>query len=137
MTIKLVHTENAPAEQAERTRILVMGQAARALAAALLRLRSTAEICAAANGAEALEYLRTGKFDHVLVDNRQDGALALTIPSLARVNTIGKLTVLAGPESAETIMGIPGVNAVSMINNDHIAVIIARNPFTNKPVTGG
>ena len=33
MTIKLVHTENAPVEKAERTRILVMGQAARGLAA--------------------------------------------------------------------------------------------------------
>jgi len=112
MTIKLVHTENAPVEQAERTRILVMGQAARGLASALLRLRGTADICAADTGAEALEFLRSGEFDHVLVDNREDGAMALTIPALARVKTIGKLTVLAGPQSAETILAVPGVDDV-------------------------
>ena len=125
MTIKLVHTEGAPANKTERTKILVMGQAARGLAAALLRLRSTAEICAADTGAEALEFLRTTSFDHVLVDNRDDGALALTIPALARVNTIGKLTVLAGPESAQTILGIPGVDDV--IQQPYNPVEIAKS----------
>ena len=64
-------------------------------------------------------------FDHVLVDNRDDGALALTIPALARVNTIGKLTVLAGPESAQTILGIPGVDDV--IQQPYKPVEIAKS----------
>ncbi|MDJ0612420.1 MAG: hypothetical protein QNJ29_02005 [Rhizobiaceae bacterium] len=125
MTIKLVHTENTPVETSERARILVMGQAARGLAAALLRLRSTAEICAADTGAEALEFLRSGEFDHVLVDNREDGALALTIPALARVKSIGKLTVLAGPQSAETILAIPGVDDV--IQSPYNPIEIAKS----------
>ncbi|MEO0329129.1 MAG: hypothetical protein AAF217_11105 [Pseudomonadota bacterium] len=112
MTISLVHTENAPIETVQLKRILVIGKAARGIANTLTRSTQSAEVFAAGNGQEALKFLQSGPFDHVLVDNRDDGTLALTIPALARVKTIGKLTILAGPQSADTISAIPGVETV-------------------------
>lgn len=112
MTLNVVHTDNAPVEKAELARILVMGPAARAIAGALLRLESRTEICSADTPAEAVELLKSGNFDHVLIDNRADGSMALTIPRLAALQNVGRLTVLAGPKSRDTIAAVPGVAQV-------------------------
>lgn len=125
MTIKLVHTDNAPVEKAHIARILVMGPAARAIAGALLRLESRAEICAADTAADAVEFLNSGEFDHLLVDNRADGAMALTIPRLAAMESVGRLTVLAGPQSSDVIANVPGVAQV--ISAPYNPIDIARS----------
>lgn len=112
MTLNVVHTDNAPVERVEFARILVMGPAARAIAGALLRLESRTEICSADTPAEAVEFLKSGDFDHVLIDNRADGSMALTIPRLAALHNVGRLTVLAGPKSRDAIAAVPGVAQV-------------------------
>jgi hypothetical protein len=112
MTLNVVHTDNAPVTQTKRTRILVMGPAARGIAGALLRMQSSAEICAADSPAQAVDYLKTGDFDHLLIDNRADGAMSLSIPRLAQLDTVGKLTVLSGSKSKELIKSVVGVDQV-------------------------
>lgn len=96
----------------EPSLILVMGPQASAFAAALVRLRGNTEIHHAETAAEAIEQLSAHNFDHVLVDNRTDGALTLTIPRLAQLDSVQRITVLAGPNSAETIAAIPGIGQV-------------------------
>ncbi len=125
MTVKLVHTEHAPVETTSVARILVMGPAARAIAGALLRLESRAEICAADTAADAVNYLNNGEFDHLLIDNRADGAMALTIPRLAAMENIGRLTVLAGPQSSDVIANVPGVAQV--ISAPYNPITIAKS----------
>ncbi len=102
----------APQMNQAKSRILVMGPQARAFASALVRLNGNTDIFHAETAAEAIELLGNGQFDHVLIDNRTDGALTLTIPRLASMKSIGRLTVLAGPNSAETIAAIPGIGQV-------------------------
>jgi hypothetical protein len=98
--------------QTAKSRILVMGPQASAFVAALVRLKGNSEISHAETAAEAIEMLNNGHFDHVLIDNRTDGALTLTIPRLAMLKSIGRLTVLAGPNSSQTIAAIPGIGQV-------------------------
>jgi hypothetical protein len=116
MTNTLPHTGERPGtgalKGATASRILVMGPAARAIAGALVRMRGTAEIHHAETAAEAIELLSANRFDHVLVDNRADGALALTIPRLAGLETVDRITVLSGPVSAQAIAAIPKISAV-------------------------
>jgi len=112
MTSALLHTGEAPATELKPVPILVIGPAAHALAKALVRMESNTNIQSADTAAEALELLKTQAFEHVLIDNRNDGSLSLTIPALSRVKTIGKLSVMAGPQSQEAISAIPGVGAV-------------------------
>ena len=102
----------APQMNQAKSRILVMGPQARAFASALVRLNGNTDIFHAETAAEAVELLGNSRFDHVLIDNRTDGALTLTIPRLASMKSIGRLTVLAGPNSAETIAAIPGIGQV-------------------------
>lgn len=102
----------APKLEAAKSRILVMGPNARAFSSALVRLKGNTEIYHAESAAEAIDLLSNGEFDHVLIDNRTDGALTLTIPRLAMMNSIGRLTVLAGPNSCESIAAIPGIGQV-------------------------
>lgn len=127
MTINLAHTDKAPATQKQPARILVLGPAARGIAGALLRLESTAEIFAAETAANAIEYIKAGDFDHVLVDNRADGALSLSVPALANVKSIGKLIVLAGPQSSESIAAMPGVDHVISAPYNPIEIAGALN----------
>ena len=94
------------------SQILVMGPQASAFANALIRLKGHSEIFHAETAAEAIKLLGENEFDHVLVDNRTDGALTLTIPRLAQLKTIKHITVLAGVHSAETIAAIPGIGQV-------------------------
>ncbi len=112
MTLSMPHMGNGPALEIKPTPILVIGPAANALANALVRMKSNTEIHSADTAKEALDLLKTKEFDHVLIDNRNDGTLSLTIPALSRVETIGKLTVLAGPQSYDAISAIPGVGSV-------------------------
>ncbi|MGB7285525.1 MAG: hypothetical protein WBC71_01200 [Salaquimonas sp.] len=92
--------------------ILVMGPQASAFASALVRLDGNTEIYHAETAAEAIDLLSNNKFDHVLVDNRTDGTLTLTIPRLAQLDSVKCVTVLAGPKSAESISAIPGIGHV-------------------------
>lgn len=108
----LLHTGEAPAQERKRSRIMVMGPAAHGIAAALVRMQSNSEIHSANTAAEAIEILRTGDFDHLLIDNRADGAMSLTIPTLSRLDSIKNITVLAGPQSSEVISTLPGVASV-------------------------
>lgn len=116
MITALPHTGERPGEErrsaARVNRILVMGPSARAIAGALVRMKGAAEIHHAETAAEAVTLLRGCRFDKVLVDNRSDDALTLTIPRLAMLDNIGSLIVLAGPKSAESISAIPGVGMV-------------------------
>ncbi len=114
MTIELAHTEHAPVENnSTKSSILVLGPAARELAGALLRLEANAVICSAVNLADAIELLRTKKFDHVLVDNRADGpAITLAVPRIAAVESAGKLTVLAGKTSKEQFASLHCVDTL-------------------------
>ena len=108
----LLHTGEAPVQENLRSRIIVMGPAAHGIASALVRMQSNSEIHSANTAAEAIEILRTGDFDHLLIDNRADGALSLTIPALSRLDSIENITVLAGPQSSPSISALPGVAAV-------------------------
>jgi len=134
MTPTLLHTGEAPATELKPIPILVIGPAAHALANALMRMKSNTEIHSADNAQEAIELLKTKAFDHVLIDNRNDGALSLTIPALSRVETIDKLTVLAGPQSYDAISVIPGVgsvikapyNPVEIANSLNIDIVDSR-----------
>ncbi len=98
--------------QLKPSRILVMGPQANAIANALVRMKGNTEIHHAESAAEAIAILADGNFEHVLVDNRNDGALTLTIPRLAQLKSIGRITVLAGPNSAPSISAIPGIGQV-------------------------
>lgn len=134
MTISMLHTGGAPALETKPTPVLVIGPAAHALAKALIRMKGNADIHSADTAKEALELLKTQEFDHVLIDNRNDGTLSLTIPALSRVETIGKLTVLAGPKSYDAISAIPGVgsvisepyNPVEIANSLNIDIVDSR-----------
>lgn len=108
----LLHTGEAPVQENLRSRIMVMGPAAHGIAAALVRMQSNSEIHSANTAAEAIEILKTGDFDHLLIDNRADGAMSLTIPALSRLDSIENITVLAGPESSPSISALPGVSSV-------------------------
>jgi len=108
----LLHTGEAPVQENLRSRIMVMGPAAHGIAAALVRMQSNSEIHSANTAAEAIEILKTGDFDHLLIDNRADGAMSLTIPALSRLDSIENITVLAGPESSSSISALPGVASV-------------------------
>jgi len=108
----LLHTGEAPAQENLRSRIMVMGPAAHGIAAALVRMQSNSEIHSASTAAEAIDILKSGRFDHLLIDNRADGAMSLTIPALSRLDSIGNITVLAGPHSSSSISALPGVNSV-------------------------
>lgn len=110
----MLHTGEAPANDSLRKRIMVMGPAAHGIAAALVRMQSNSEIHSANTAAEAIEILKTGDFDHLLIDNRSDGAMSLTIPALSRLESIENITVLAGPQSGPSISALPGVaNVIS------------------------
>jgi len=108
----LLHTGEAPVEENLRSRIMVMGPAAHGIASALVRMQSNSEIHSASTAGEAVEILKSGRFDHLLIDNRADGAMSLTIPALSRLDSIGNITVLAGPQSSSSIAALPGVNSV-------------------------
>ncbi len=108
----LLHTGEAPVQENLRSRIMVMGPAAHGIAAALVRMQSNSEIHSANTAAEAIEILKTGGFDHLLIDNRADGAMSLTIPALSRLDSIENITVLAGPQSSPSISALPGVASV-------------------------
>lgn len=108
----LLHTGEAPVQENLRSRIMVMGPAAHGIAAALVRMQSNSEIHSANTAAEAIEILKTGNFDHLLIDNRADGAMSLTIPALSRLDSIENIIVLAGPQSSPSISALPGVASV-------------------------
>ncbi len=108
----LLHTGEAPVKGSLRSRIMVMGPAAHGIAAALVRMQSNSEIHSANTAAEAIEILKTGDFDHLLIDNRADGAMSLTIPALSRLDSIKNITVLAGAQSSPSISALPGVASV-------------------------
>lgn len=108
----ILHTDEPVVENSTRSRIMVMGPASHAIAAALIRMHSNAEIHSVDNAAEAREVLETGSFDHLLIDNRADGAMSLAIPALSQLDSIKNITVLAGPQSSSPISALPGVNAV-------------------------
>ena len=112
MTPTLLHTGEAPAQSNKRNRILVMGPAAHGIASALVRMQSHAEIHSANTAAEAIEILKSGRFEYLLIDNRADGAMSLTIPALSRLESIDNIIVLAGPQSRESISALPGVTSV-------------------------
>jgi len=108
-----IHNHTVQADtNVKPSQILVMGPQASAFANALVRLKGHSEIFHAETAAEAIKLLGENEFDHVLVDNRTDGALTLTIPRLAQLKTIKHITVLAGVHSAETIAAIPGIGQV-------------------------
>ncbi len=92
--------------------LLVIGAQSRALASALVRMRGNLTVVHATQVDEVLEVVAEHSFDHILVDNRDDGATALIIPRLARMGSITSLVVLAGPASAEAIRTISGVHRV-------------------------
>ncbi|MEZ5870791.1 MAG: hypothetical protein R3D32_02890 [Nitratireductor sp.] len=94
------------------SRILVIGREARALAAALVRMRGNLTVSHAENAREASQALSSNAYDHVLVDNREDGALALMIPQIARLEQVRNIVVLAGPESELAVRAIQKVSAV-------------------------
>ena len=108
----LLHMGEAPAQENLRSRIMVMGPAAHRIASALVRMQSNSEIHSANTAAEAIDILKTGDFDHLLIDNRADGALSLTIPALSRLESINNITVLAGPQSSPAISALPGIGSV-------------------------
>lgn len=112
MANTLPHTGERPGLENAASRILVMGPQAQAIANALLRMKGNAQVRHAENLHNAIELLEADTFDHVLVDNRADGTLTLSIPRLAQLDTINRLTVLAGPNSAESIAAIPGIGQV-------------------------
>ncbi|MEM7288776.1 MAG: hypothetical protein AAF412_00155, partial [Pseudomonadota bacterium] len=112
MTLYSAHTDHAPAAEFATKRILVLGPAARIFAVALQKLDPSAEICSADQAADAIVHLKSGNFDHVLVDNRADGPLSLTLPALIRTNAVDNLVVLAGPSSFESVAGMHGVGVV-------------------------
>lgn len=139
----MLHTGEAPAQNTARKRIMVMGPAAHGIAAALVRMQSNSEIHSANTAAEAIEILKTGQFDHLLIDNRADGAMSLTIPALSRLESIHNITVLAGPQSSPSISALPGVhsvitepyNPIEIANSLEIEVRDSRkeeNPENNK-----
>lgn len=101
-----------PSSKPALARILVLGPAAAKIASALVRLKGNTEIFYADTGAMAIEILAADDFDHVLVDNLADGTLTLTIARLAQLDNVGKITVLAGPQSAEAIRVMPGIDTV-------------------------
>ena len=94
------------------SQILVIGPEARALAAALVRMKGNLAVSHAETAREAVDALSQHSFDHVLVDNREDGTMALMIPQIARLDWVRNIVVLAGPRSAADIGAIQKVGAV-------------------------
>ncbi|MFZ1813771.1 MAG: hypothetical protein WBO55_03160 [Rhizobiaceae bacterium] len=105
-------TGNMPVEVKMPARVLVVGNRSQALAGALVRMQADMAVTHASSPQDALASLEQGSFDHVLVDNRQDGTLTLMIPQIARLSTVSNIIVLAGPESSDVIASIPKVGAV-------------------------
>ncbi|MEZ5791113.1 MAG: hypothetical protein R3D34_10110 [Nitratireductor sp.] len=104
--------DNQAAPAVAPSRILVIGAEARALAAALVRMKGNVTVSHAETAQEATQALSQHAFDHVLVDNREDGTLTLMIPQIARLDWVRNIVVLAGPQSAADISAIQKVGAV-------------------------